>query len=105
VPTVQFHTQGRSISLVGTVHDLSERQPHLAGQCTCLNCGYTWTGVAPVGVYELECGECGTMKGVWNNVVAGETYWECRCGCRHFTVSGVTQNCLCAHCGLPQVFS
>lgn len=90
---------------MGDVIELSSRQPHLSGDAVCIGCKHTWVAVAPVGTYELECPECRAMKGVFSYPVVGESYWECSCGSRYFSVSGETFNVLCAKCGLPQVFS
>jgi hypothetical protein len=86
------------------VTNILDRQPHLQGEAVCMGCGYTWQAVAPVGVYELECDKCGTMKGIYKYPIVGETYWECNCGSRYFSVSGITNSILCVKCGTPQEF-
>ena len=46
---------------MGNVIDLKEVQK--VGESVCANCGYSWTSMAPVGVYGLECLKCGEMTG------------------------------------------
>ncbi len=88
---------------MGEVIDLDSKRPHLSGQAVCMECGNNWVAVAPVGVHELECPSCKLMKGVFAYQIVGETFWECNCGCRYYSVSGITQNILCVKCGTVQV--
>jgi hypothetical protein len=64
------------------VVELSDYKPHLCGEARCLSCGNQWVAVAPVGTVELECGECGTMRGVWRQpIVPDDPLWGCgNCG-------------------------
>ena len=73
---------------------------YLSGWAACLACGHGWVAVAPSGVYELECPECKTLRGVFEALVIpeGEDLYLCRdCGCQHHVVarSGV----VCVRCG------
>lgn len=90
---------------MGEMIDIASKQPHLTGKATCMGCKHTWTAVAPVGVQNMECSECGCMKGAFVYPIVGESFWECDCGSRYFSVSGISMNILCINCGLPQVFS
>lgn len=64
------------------------KQPHLAGEALCIGCRHTWAAVAPVGVWQMECPACGTMKGVWRFPVGaqdGDACFSCDCGCEALT--------------------
>ena len=41
--------------------------PHMAGGAKCLACKHEWVAVAPAGVVDMECPECGCMRGVFVN--------------------------------------
>lgn len=66
--------------------------PHLFGTAVCLACQNEWTAEAPLEIFELECPECRTMRGVWRYPIsAPEDYatWTCtvnNCGCQHMTI-------------------
>ena len=66
--------------------------PHLSGTATCLACSHEWVAVAPLSAFELECPECGTMRGVWHYPISmSKDYatWTCAindCGCQHMTI-------------------
>ena len=80
---------------------------HLAGEGLCIGCRHEWAAAAPVGVWQLECPACGTMKGVWRYPVGADTddiLFICACGCealtaymheRHFRLK-------CMSCGTEQ---
>lgn len=85
---------------MGDVTPIEANLPHISCQAKCLNCGYHWLGVAPCGVVELECPQCNSMRGVWNNLIVPESVWECSCGSEHFFVS--PHAAVCAACGLEQ---
>lgn len=89
---------------MGKVIDLSERQPHMQGLAVCLACKHEWQGVSPIGVCDLECPECGLMKGVYysNCLPDDKPIWTCNCGCHHFVL--LESYFMCVHCGLGQVF-
>lgn len=83
-----------------------ERTRHLEGEAKCLDCKKTWEAAAPIGVYRLECPDCGTMRGVWNNTVgssAGTTVFTCmECGNQAWELrEDLVALCLC--CGNSQV--
>lgn len=40
------------------------RSPHGQGTARCLACHAEWEAVVPVGTVWLECGECGSMRGM-----------------------------------------
>lgn len=84
------------------------RDPHYTGVATCLACKYSWTGVAPIGVYEMECPSCGTLRGVWAQppgVSPGTKVFTCKvagCGCQHMIVARRHDGLWeidCARCG------
>ncbi len=39
------------------------RKAHASGHCYCMACSHEWMGVWPVGVTEMECPECKSMRG------------------------------------------
>jgi len=83
--------------------DLQNKMPHVSGPAVCVACGHEWTAVAPSGRFdELECGNCGLMKGVLKYGVVPEPTWVCGCGCWLFTISGKTGNIMCWQCGREQ---
>ncbi len=90
---------------MGELVQMEDRQPHLAGEARCLQCGHTWAAVAPSGVPLLECPSCHTLKGAWIGPVVppdGEEVWQCQCGADLFWVS--RNGVRCPRCGLAQVF-
>ena len=64
-----------------------EREHHLSGTAICLHCGHEHMAVVPVGVVEMECPACHTMK------------WTCACGCHLFMISGESREIICWKCG------
>jgi hypothetical protein len=87
------------------VIDINQYKEHLSSEAICIACGHEWTCVAPVGVFdEMECPECGTMKGVMKYGVIPELYWQCNCGCYLFTISGKSNNIMCWQCGMTQTW-
>lgn len=78
------------------VIDIATRRPHVTGEVACLQCSHRWVAVAPVGVYELECG---TLKGVHVGLtIPDAACWQCRCGCALWFYSE-TGNLVCSYCG------
>lgn len=79
-------------------------EPHGNGEAFCMACSHTWKAVVPVGVTELECPECKTMKGRYTFAFAPsmKTVWECNCGNHlfNFDQSGI----FCPNCGVYQNF-
>ena len=45
------------------VVNLDDHRPHDARYVVCMKCAKDWVAVAPVGVKNLECPECGEMSG------------------------------------------
>ena len=82
---------------------LVERGPHLYGEAVCLQCGNEWVSVAPVGVMELECPSCHTMKAVFKYGCEPDgDAWVCNCGCYLFMLSGESERMICWKCGSYQ---
>lgn len=84
---------------MGDVVEISDYKPHASGESKCLACGYKWVAVAPVGVVELKCPECETMRGVWSQPLVPDAYvWYCHeCGNDiHFATKDYL---CCARCG------
>lgn len=78
-------------------------EPHASGEAFCIQCGYEWIAVAPVGTTQLACPECATMKGLWKFPFApsvGTLVRECNCGNQLFYLT--TEGHLCAKCGTYQ---
>jgi hypothetical protein len=76
------------MSVVSLAAAREERQPHLMGECLCIGCRHEWAGVAPVGVWLMECPSCGSMKGIWRNPIGaspGDSFFSCVCGCEALT--------------------
>lgn len=72
----------------GVVEFRRPEPPHLAGEAVCLGCRRRWVSVAPVGVWQLECPECGTMKGIFTQPVGaseGDQVFVCDCGSEALT--------------------
>lgn len=84
--------------------------PHLSGEAICTSCRHEWVAVAPVGVDDMECPACGTMRGRYKYSIGppeGASVWVCsRCTnnpLAHFLVyrsgiDGVKRIC-CSGCG------
>jgi len=87
---------------VGDVVSLDAQRPHITCGAKCLDCGRTWQAVAPVGVTELECPDCGTLRGTWTHPIAPDTLWQCDCGGQHFYIG--YREAHCARCGCAQEF-
>jgi len=85
---------------VGTVTNILDKNPHLAGEAKCLTCDHEWAAVAPIGTVELECPECKTWKGVFCGMTAPNTVWECNCGNQHFYIDETGP--MCSRCGVRQ---
>lgn len=84
-----------------------ERTPHLAGEALCIGCHHKWEAAAPVGTWQLECPECGSMKGIWRNPIGaaiGDSYFSCHCGCEALTayLRGGRFYLKCMSCGTEQ---
>ena len=86
---------------MSNVTNILTAKAHLTGSCVCLACDHKWQAVAPVGVYELECPNCKTMRGVYNNLCSPKTLWECACGSEHFFIqpNETDISAICAKCG------
>lgn len=81
----------------------SDTKPHIQGNATCLSCRHDWQVVAEAGETCFTCPECGLTKGVMNQVIAPEIYWECgSCQNAFFMVS--PDGCVCSCCGTLQNF-
>lgn len=87
---------------MGEVFDITQNLPHISGEVVCLECRHEWMGVAPIGTTELECSECGTLKGAWKYMAAPEVVFECNCGNQHFYID--PEGVMCARCGSRQEF-
>lgn len=75
-----------------------ENEPHMEGPAHCTCCQHHWHSVAPVGVYQLECPKCGSMKGIFTREVAyKDPYWRCNCGNFHFCIT--PDHIFCPNCG------
>lgn len=91
---------------MSNVRQFNARQkhdPHGTGEAFCIHCGHTWTAVAPVGVVDLECPVCQTMKGKWRfefQPARGTMVRECNCGNQLFYLT--EEGHLCANCGIYQ---
>jgi DNA-directed RNA polymerase subunit RPC12/RpoP len=68
-------------------------------------CNHNWQAVAPVGVTELECPNCKTMKGhyIFAFAPAVNKVWECNCGNQLFHIA--LEGIFCPNCGVCQDYS
>jgi hypothetical protein len=87
-------------SLVSITQKRLEKGPHMQGPALCVRCGYEYTAVAPVGVTEMECPQCHTMKSVFKFICSPEETWTCKCGCQLFFMS--RKGTICSNCGVYQ---
>lgn len=76
---------------------------YIQGKATCLACRHEWQVVSEVGETSFTCPECKLDKGVMNQLVAPDTFWECgSCNNEFFMVS--PDGCVCTCCGTLQNF-
>lgn len=82
-----------------SVVQLSDHRPHLSGEAICIDCGFKWIAVAPVGTDWLECPECGLMRSRMKYpVIRGDTaHWTCKCGNDLFYIT--PDFTYCPNCG------
>lgn len=95
---------------MGDVVSLDSRRPdpHRNGEAKCLACGHKWVAVAPLGIDELECPDCGTMRGVFDGAMSmNESYfvYACNeCDGTHMRIFKHTETggycVVCATCGM-----
>ena len=81
----------------------AKEDPHLTGTAICTACRHEWQTVAPVGVVELECPSCGSMRGLLKHPCGageGDRLWRCNCGSELFYI--VNDEVRCRECGLAQ---
>ncbi len=80
-----------------------DKYNYIQGKATCLACRHDWQVVADVGTTSFHCPECNLDKGVINQILAPETYWQCgTCHNEFFMVS--PDGCVCTCCGTLQTF-
>ncbi|MCK5603785.1 hypothetical protein KAR91_17995 [Candidatus Pacearchaeota archaeon] len=80
------------------VVNIEDHMPWLHGDAYCLGCRHRWIAGCPVGVTDLECPECHSMKGkMLREVIRTDTRWACPCGCEYFTVT--PEGVYCPNCG------
>ena len=89
---------------MGKVIELKQKEdPHMGGAAVCMNCRHTWAAVAPIGTEQLECPNCGTLKGFFANPVlynSGTDHWRCSCGNWYFAMT--REMIYCPNCGAVQ---
>lgn len=90
---------------MSNVLPFARSEPHGTGKAFCLGCEHTWEAVAPLGVYDLECPECGTMKGHYTFAFAppGKLAWSCPCDNQLFNILP-DGSIFCPNCGANQTF-
>ncbi len=78
--------------------------PHMTGEARCVGCGHAWEAIAPIGTTELECPECGCIKGLFQHACRpdrGECFM-CSCGCFDFMMRTNVEKetyAMCINCG------
>ena len=89
---------------------LKREEPHLSGEAVCTGCGHEWVAVAPVGMTQLECPECGSSKGLFKHPFGpaeGELSYECSCGSDLFFIKKTKHQAsgavYCRGCGVEAV--
>lgn len=78
---------------------------HGAGKAFCFGCKHEWIAVAPTGLTEFECPNCGAYKGRWRfgfYPALNDEVWECACGNQLFYMT--PDGHLCANCGIYQSY-
>ena len=92
----------KSVRGSGEIHDINENTPHAQGPAICLGCNHKWVAVLPVGLIDMECPNCGLIKGVFKGLtLPSKTLWSCVCGCPHFFLNE-DYSFYCCLCGLEQ---
>ena len=81
------------------VFNIAERRPHVTGEASCIGCKAKWVATAPVGVTELQCGECGTMKGRFVNSVLRKDFLHFICNCGNDLFHKTPHGEYCPNCG------
>lgn len=79
--------------------------PFIEGKAICSHCRHEWEACAPAGTIDLECPECGGVKGLFKHPMGpgdGNERWECNCGCQIFMI--LPRSILCYECGIQQSF-
>jgi hypothetical protein len=88
------------------VINFGDYKPHLSGPVRCLNCKHEWIAIAPMGTFaELECPECGFLKGIYVglfDVEDGVERFLCNCGCDCFLI--MVGQFQCIQCGVRTTF-
>lgn len=77
-----------------------ERTLHISGVAYCMACDHEWTGAWPLGVTELECPECKSMKGRSKFTVSpppDSMAFTCACKNQHFLL--LDGRIHCPNCG------
>lgn len=91
-------------AMTDNVIDIRSRQPHMTGHAVCLNCQHAWQAVSEIGCTQMECPDCGLMKGVYRNLALplDKPLWQCQCGCQMFYITAT--HAYCGLCGVAQEF-
>ncbi len=91
--------------LIDLKKEREEREPYMVGQAQCLACKHIWEARVQVGVYILECPECGLEKATMRGLVQpgeGESRWVCYCECDLFYIPSDCNIPTCVMCGTVQ---
>lgn len=78
-------------------------EQHGCGEAICIGCKHSWTAIEPTGTTDIECPQCGTMKGRWKFEFAPDIVRQCQCGNQYFYLTPVGH--MCANCGIYQEYS
>lgn len=82
-----------------------DETPKYRGEAFCIQCNTEWTAVVPVGLTQLQCPSCRTMKGLLRYPFAPEPdvlIRECGCGNVFFWVT--PDGHMCPNCGILQSY-
>jgi DNA-directed RNA polymerase subunit RPC12/RpoP len=89
-----------AVNIVSLEEARAKREPHVAGEAYCMACDHRWTGVWPMGVTELECPNCKSMKGRSTFEIAPQAdalVYECACGNQLYHI--LSDRIHCPNCG------
>lgn len=92
-------------SILSFNNAFKRQTPKSEGRAFCFRCRYEWDAIAGVGVVDLECPKCGTMKGRFRfecQPPEGRLVRVCACGNKYFYLT--QEGHMCVNCGIYQSY-
>lgn len=92
--------------VVDIQQERQDRELHKTGKARCICCGNEFVAVAPVGVHNMECTQCGQMMAFFVYPIqpdTGDLVWRCdNCKCEAFSqIIRNGKHCFwCVGCGV-----